>query len=103
MSAISPILLGLGLLVPFSEPSPVHGPDLALLQEMLHDRQHTRGQSQAALLLVQDRSPEAEKLVRQGLLQTDEPETFLALATAVRTAQDARFVEELLAALAVNR
>src|SRR5262249_30450488 len=70
---------------------------------MLLDRQSPRGQCQAALLLVQDRSPEAEKIVREALCQTDDPELFVAVAAAVRTAQDARFVDELLAALAVNR
>src|SRR5262249_8719534 len=79
------------------------GPDLALLQEMLLDRQSPRGQCQAAPLLVQDRSPEAEKVVRQALLQTDDPELFVAVASAVRTAQDGRFADELLAALAVDR
>jgi HEAT repeat protein len=103
MQVISPILLGLGLLLPFAEPRRPAEPDPALLQEMLHDRQHPRGQCQAALLLVQDRSAEAEKIVRQGLLQTDDVDLFLALATALRTAQDSRFIDELVAALAVNR
>jgi HEAT repeat protein len=103
MQVISPVLLGLGLLLTDAEPARTAGPDPALLQEMLLDRQSPRGQCQAALLLVQDHSPEAEKVVRQGLLQTDDPELFVALAAAVRTAQDARFVDELLAALAVNR
>jgi HEAT repeat protein len=100
MQLISPILLGVGLLLPIMDQA---GPDLALLQEMLLDRQSPRGQCQAALLLVQDRSPEAEKVVRQALLQTDDPELFVAVASAVRTAQDGRFADELLAALAVNR
>lgn len=103
MQVISPILLGLGLLLTAAEPRRPAEPDPALLQEILHDRQHPRGQCQAALLLVQDRSAEAEKIVRQGLLQTDDVDLFLALATAVRTAQDARFTDELVAALAVNR
>ena len=97
MQVISPILLGLGLLVPATEP------DRALLQEMLQDRQNPRGQCHAALLLVQDPSPEAEKIVRQGLRQSDDPDLFIALASAVRAAQDQRFVDELVAALAVNR
>jgi HEAT repeat protein len=103
MHVISPILLGLGLLLTHAGTARAAGPDLALLQEMLLDRQSPRGQCQAALLLVQDRSSEAEKIVRQALCQTDDPELFVAVAAAVRTAQDARFVDELLAALAVNR
>ena len=70
---------------------------------MLQDRQNPRGQCHAALLLVQDQSDDAEKIVRQGLRQTDDPELFIALASAVRATQDQRFVDELLAALAVNR
>jgi HEAT repeat protein len=70
---------------------------------MLQDHEHPRGQSQAALLLVQSAAPEAEKAVRQGLRRADDPEVFLALATAVHTAQDNRFVDDLLAALLVSR
>ena len=103
MQAMSPILLGLGLLLACAKPLVAAAPDFALLQEMLHDRQHPSGQSQAALLLLQDNSDEAEKMVHQGLLQTDDVEMFMALATAVRTTQDKRFVDELVAALAVNR
>jgi HEAT repeat protein len=78
-------------------------PDLGSLREMLFDRQHPRGQSQAALLLIQTAGPEAEKIVRQGLQQADDAEIFLALVTAVRITQDSRFLDELLPALAVNR
>jgi HEAT repeat protein len=103
MQAMSPILLGLGLLLTSAGPAHAAGPDLALLQEMLLDRQNPRGQCHAALLLVQDSSAEAEKIVRQALRQTDDPDLFVALASAVRAAQDQRFVDELLAALSVNR
>ena len=55
---------------------------------MLHDRQHPRGQSQAALLLIRSTDPEAERLVREGLRNHEEIEVFLALASAVRTCPD---------------
>jgi HEAT repeat protein len=77
--------------------------DLGNLREMLQDRQHARGQSQAALLLLQANDPEAEKIVRQGLQQCEDAEIFLALANAVRVLQDGRFLDELLAALSVAR
>lgn len=78
-------------------------PEIGGLREMLFDRQHPRGQSQAALLLLQAGGPEAEKLVRQGLQQAEDTDVFLALAAAVRLTQDSRFLDELLPALAVNR
>jgi HEAT repeat protein len=102
MLAVSPLLLGLGFLLGGSEP-PVRGPDLALLEEMLHDKQHPRGQSQAALLLMQSPSPEAEKIVRQGLRRLEESEVFAALAAAAHLCQDRRFKQELLAGLASRR
>ncbi len=95
MPTIQPILLGLGLLAA--------APDLAQVREMLHDRQNPGGQSQAALLLVQDPAAEAEKAVRQGLRQTEDADIFGALAAAVRLTQDERFVEELFAALTGGR
>jgi HEAT repeat protein len=70
---------------------------------MLHDRQNPGGQSQAALLLVQDPGAEAEKAVRKGLRQVEDVEVFLVLAAAVRLSQDRRFVEELFAALTGGR
>ena len=71
------LLFGLGLLL--GDPAaPVSAPgsdlDLAHLREVLHDRQDPRGQSQAALMLVQSNDPGAEKLVRQGLRQPEETE-----------------------------
>jgi HEAT repeat protein len=95
-------LLGLGLLL--GDPTDSRTPelDLAHLTEVLHDRQDPRGQSQAALLLVQSNDPGAEKLVRKGLTQPEETEVFLALVAAVRLRQDSRFLDELLAALAAN-
>jgi HEAT repeat protein len=73
--------------------------DLPRLRELLADRQHPRTQSQAALLLIQDPTPEADAIVRQGLRQSDSPEVFLALATALRLRRDGRFVMELLDSL----
>jgi HEAT repeat protein len=96
MQTLQPILLGLGLL--FSSDV-----DLAHLREVLCDRQDPRGQSQAALLLVQSSDPGAEKLVRQGLRQPEETEVFFALTTAVRLRHDGRFLDELLLALRANR
>ena len=73
--------------------------DPARLQETLRDRSDPAGQSQAALLLVQCPSEDAESAVRQALEQTEEVDVFTALAGAVRLCQDDRFAEELLAAL----
>ena len=73
------------------------------LRELLYDRLDPRGQSQAALLLVQSKDPAAEKIVRAGLLQLDHEEAFQALATAIRLKQDSRFLRELVAALQGNR
>jgi HEAT repeat protein len=70
---------------------------------MLYDRQSPLQQSQAALLLVTSSVPEAAEVIRQGLRQTDSSDVFLALSTAVRLAQDTRFLEELLAALSGDR
>src|SRR5262249_56809268 len=66
---------------------------------LLYDRQHARGTSQAALLLVPSTSPDAEDIVRQGLRQTDAVEVFLALAAAVHLSRDPRFRDEFLHAL----
>jgi HEAT repeat protein len=77
--------------------------ELANLRELLQDRQDPRGQSQAALLLVQSGEAAAEKIVRQGLRQPENEEMFLALAGAVRLRQDGRFLDELLAALASSK
>jgi HEAT repeat protein len=103
MTTIQPILLALGLLLPADDPARAVGPDVARLQEMLLDHEHPRGQSQAALLLVQSTAPEAEKAVHQGLRRADDSDVFLALAAAVHTAQDNRFLDDLLAALLVSR
>src|SRR5262249_61583519 len=77
--------------------------DLGNLREVLHDRQDSRGQSQAALLLVQSHDPGAARIVRQGLRHPENEETFHALAAAIRLRPANRFVETLLAALPANR
>ncbi|MGE3804009.1 MAG: HEAT repeat domain-containing protein [Gemmataceae bacterium] len=91
--------IGLMLLVPMADPE-LRNADPAQLCEVLADRQNPRQQSQAALLLVQHRAPEAEEAVRRGLRQTESPEVFLALCSAVRLSRDKRFVDELFEALA---
>jgi HEAT repeat protein len=103
MQSIQPILLALGLLFGSEETTPDTGPDLALLREMLHDRQNVRGQSQAALLLLESKGPEAETIIRQGLQQTEDVEAFQALALSIRLCQDTRFADELLRGLSCNR
>jgi HEAT repeat protein len=103
MQAIQPILLGLGMLLGDGGAIGPRGPDLAHLQEMLHDRQHALGQSQAALLLVQSMQDGADKVVRDGLRGIENAEVFLALAAAVRLCQDRRFLDELFAALSARR
>lgn len=92
-------MLALILLPALAQPHGPMPPDAARLREMLHDRQQPRAQSQAALLLVQDHSADAEEIVRQGLKQTDSPEVFAALVSALRLARDVRFRDELTDAL----
>jgi HEAT repeat protein len=104
MCSLHPVLLGLGMLLPAGLPvSSGPSEDPGRLHEMLQDRKHPGDQSQAALLLVQSRTTEAEEIVRQGLRQSDEPEVFLALADALRLEHDGRFVDELLEALLGGR
>lgn len=104
MPFVPTALLMLCLYSDMPEPAPAPpGPDLALLREMLHDVQHTRGQTQAALLLMQSPTPEAERIVRNGLRHSDEPEVFQALAAAVLLTNDRRFAEELIAALSAKK
>ncbi|MBV9122955.1 MAG: hypothetical protein JO112_06345, partial [Planctomycetes bacterium] len=98
MSTLPVVLLGLGMLLAKDAPA-AETPDFAALREMLQDRQHPRNQSQAALLLVQSHAPEAESIVREGLRQTETPETFLALAATLRLFPDTRYQPELLEAL----
>src|SRR5262249_34519401 len=100
MTALPSLVLSLGIVWPGTQPAAPAKPDPAELREMLHDRQHPLRQSQGALLLVQNSTADAEKIIRQGLKQTDTADIFVALADAVRLCQDGRFVEELTSALA---
>lgn len=102
MQAIQPILLGLGMLLSDGSSGP-RKPDLACLQEMLHDRQQPQGQSQAALLLMESKLEGAAKIIRDGLRRVEDADLFLPLAAAVRLRQDRRFLDELFAALSSNR
>jgi HEAT repeat protein len=83
--------------------SPAGAQDLARLRELLYSRQEPQEQSQAALLLVQDPSPEAAELVRASLRRWDRPDVFQALAAAIRLRRDPRFVNPLLQALACEQ
>jgi HEAT repeat protein len=94
MSASRLLLSHLALLIPVAAAA-----DPARLRELLHDHQHPRGQSQAALLLVQNPTADAEEIVHEGLRQTEAVDVFSALATAVRLEHDSRFRDDLLAAL----
>lgn len=96
MSGVRSLVLCLAAL----GPGPAPPEDVPALREALYDRDHPRGQGQAALLLLQHTSPEAERIIRDGLRQPESAEVFLALADGVRLCRDGRFVEELLAALA---
>src|SRR5439155_16339348 len=99
MSIIHPVLLGLALLLSGADVPPSAAADPAGLQQVLIDKQDPRNQSQAALLLLQHPSSEAEEMVRQGLRQASGEEVFLALAAAVRLTHDTRFGDELLTAV----
>lgn len=99
MSIIHALLLGLGMLPAQVAPEA----DLSRLREMLQDRQHPQSQSQAALMLVQNRSPLAADIVRQGLRQQEATEVFLALTAALRLTRDGRFNDPLVAALFGDR
>jgi HEAT repeat protein len=103
MQATMPILLGLTILLGDGGPKTEQGANLPRLCELLHDRRQPRGQCQAALLLVESPAAEAEQAVRAALRQAEDSDAFLALATAIRLRRDARFVEELFAALSGGR
>lgn len=97
------VVLTVSLVVAAPVPKIDRTPDLLLLQEMLRDRENPRAQSQAALLLLQNDSPEAEMFIRQGLLQIEDSELFQTLATAIHTSMDNRFTDELVRALSSSR
>lgn len=97
MRSLIPWIAEIGMLLAGADPGNLE--DMARLNEMLRDRQHPRTQSQAALLLVQSRTPEAARIIKDGLQETEAPEVFQALAAALRLQRDARFRDELFAAL----
>jgi len=106
MTAIIPlVLLVVGQAT--APPLPVAVPDLptdpARLREMLRDRAQPRLQAQAALVLLQLNAADADAVIRQGLEQSEDPEMFLVLASAIRLARDSRYAEELVRALARQR
>ncbi len=104
MTTLYPWLFSLtAMLAADPVPPPEPAAEVTRLREMLQDRTHPRSQSQAALLLVQSRTPEAEAVVRQGLKQTDSPEIFLSLTEALRLCRDDRFLDELIAGLTGGR
>jgi HEAT repeat protein len=92
-------MLAIGLLFGVSQTTQAPARDVARLREMLHDRLHPRMQSQAALLLLQDDSKDAQDLVRFELRQTNDSEVFAALTAALRLNHDRRFTEELMTKL----
>jgi len=99
MSTLQSVLLCLALMLSGTGQQSPAQTDLAHLREILHDKQDPRNQSQAALLLLQSPSPEAEEIIRAGLKQTGAEDVFTALAAALRLTHDARFGDELFAAL----
>jgi HEAT repeat protein len=92
-------IVGVSLLLQGNEVVPARSEDPAHLREMLYDRRHPTQQSQAALLLVMNRSAEASAVVRQGLRQLEAPDVYDALTTAIRLCHDVRYNEELFEAL----
>lgn len=104
MSTLMALVFGLSFLLADGTRAPVaEHEDVARLAEMLQDREHPRQQSQAALLLVQNRSAEAGEVVRRGLSQIESVEVFKALASALRLKRDQRFFDELFSALSAGR
>ncbi len=103
MSPVPSLFLAIGLLFGTHQTTEPPANDLARLREMLHDRVHPRLQSQAALLLLQDDSQDAQDLVRFELRQTNDSEVFAALTTALRLNHDRRFTEELMTKLTAGQ
>ena len=73
--------------------------DTARLKELLYQRDRPQEQSQAAMVLVQAGTIEAQAAVREGLRRHDRPDVFQALAAAVRLWRDERFIPPLLQGL----
>jgi HEAT repeat protein len=105
MSTVHALAFALGLLLSSAqgERAPPPARDIARLREMLANRQHPLLQNQAAVLLAQDRSHEAEAVIREQLRKAEAPEVFVALAGALRLCRDNRFTPELFAALASDQ
>src|SRR6516225_1181766 len=102
MSALHPLLLGFGVLLPMSAGAQPLS-DTSRLKELLYDRQSPTAQSTPALLLLQLRSLDADDVIRQGLRQTDSPDVFCALAAAMRAARDTTFLPELFSGLSSSQ
>ena len=100
MGPLPSLLLTLGLMNGIGQAPEPPAHDLARLREMLHDRLHPRLQSQAALLLLQDETKDAQDLFRLELRQTNDSEVFAALTSALRLNHDRHFTEELMTKLA---
>jgi HEAT repeat protein len=99
MSAIHPLLMTVGLLLPMTDGAATLPTDPYRLKELLYDCRYPRTQSSAALLLLQLHSADSEEIIRRALKQTDSAEVFVAIAAALRTTRDTGFVEELLQGL----
>jgi HEAT repeat protein len=76
--------------------------DYARLREMLYSLDRVQAQSQAALLLVQSGSTEAQEIIRESLSRLDRPDVFKASAAAVGLWRDGRYLHPLLQALAAE-
>lgn len=89
---------------PGSKDGPQQGavPDYARLRELLYSRDRLAEQSQAALLLVQSGTTEAQDLIREGLRRWDRPDVFKACAAGVGIWRDSRYLHPLLQALAAE-
>lgn len=96
-------MVGMGMFGPMAETAPLPAPDVARLREVLHDRTQPLAQSQAALLLVQARTAEANRILRRALQETETPDVFLAITSALRLCEDNRFNPELLTAIQSDR
>ncbi|MFO0815821.1 MAG: HEAT repeat domain-containing protein [Gemmatales bacterium] len=77
--------------------------DAAPLRELLYSRNRPQEQSQAALKLVQSSSAEVAALVTFELTRWDRTDVFQALAAAIRTEQDKRFIQSMFDALAAEQ
>lgn len=79
--------------------NPMPAVDIPRLREQLADKNKPLGQAQAAVLLIQERTPLAGETIRQYLRDAKNAEAFVAIAAAIQWSRDFRFQEELLEAL----